>query len=170
MTTASFEFKPLAESDLPMLMEWLNRPHLREWWRDEAASIETVREKYLPRIMGDDDAQPFLACRDGEALGYIQYYRAAAGDPAWWPDQPGPGVVGIDQFLADEERLDQGLGTDMISEFVAQLFADPAVTEIRVDPRPDNLRAIRCYARVGFRAIGRITTPDGPALMMVLQP
>lgn len=163
-----FEFRPLGEPDLPLLFEWLNRPHLLEWWGGKQ-SLEEVREKYLPRIAGKDAARPFLAHTDGRPVGYIQYYLAAAGSKEWWPDDPGPGVLGIDQFLADADRLCRGLGTAMLSQFAARLFADPSVTEIRVDPRPDNARAIRCYAKVGFQEIGPITTPDGPALFMVLK-
>lgn len=169
METPKIDFRPLTEADLPLLLEWLNRPHLQEWWRSEETSLEEVREKYLPRIAGDDAARPFLAYLDGKPIGYIQYYLAHAGDPNWWPDEPGPGVLGIDQFLADGEALGQGLGTAMISQFSGLLMEMPGVTEIRVDPRPDNLRAIRCYTKVGFRERGRITTPDGPALMMVLK-
>ena len=47
-------------------------------------------------------------------------------------------------------------------------MADPAVTEIRLDPHPDNSRAIRCYEKAGFRNLGEMATPDGPAVMMVL--
>jgi len=164
-----FAFRPLAESDPPMLLEWLNRDHLREWWREEEATLEGVRAKYLPRIAGADAAVPFVALLDGRPVGYIQYYRAWAGDPAWWPDRPGPGVLGIDQFLADGDRLGRGLGTAMVASFCVLLFEDPEVTEIRVDPRPDNARAIRCYEKVGFRTRGEIATPDGPALWMVLE-
>ena len=57
----------------------------------------------------------------------------------------------------------------MVSQFAALLMQDPDVTEIRVDPRPENVRAIRCYAKAGFRAVAPITTPDGPAMMMVLE-
>lgn len=168
-TTPAIEFRPLTESDLPLLVDWLNRPHLQEWWREGETSIEAVRDKYLPRIASVDDARPFLAYCDGDPLGYIQYYDVSSGNPAWWPDEPAAGVLGIDQFLADGNRLGQGLGTRMISEFVALLLADPGVNEIRVDPRPDNRRAIRCYEKVGFRDCGRITTPDGPAVMMILK-
>lgn len=56
----------------------------------------------------------------------------------------------------------------MITQFAEFLFEDPSVTEIRVDPRPDNLRAIRCYEKVGFQGAAEITNPDGPALMMIL--
>lgn len=163
-----FEFRPLTEADLPLLHDWLNRPHLQEWWRRGEISLEQVRDRYLPRIAGRDAARPYLAYLDGEPIGYIQYYLAAEGSGDWWPDEPGPGVLGIDQFLADGERLGQGLGTAMIGQFVDCLMRDPTVTEIRVDPRPDNRRAIRCYEKVGFRRVGPITTPDGPAIMMVL--
>ena len=163
-----FEFRPLAESDIPLLYEWLRRPHLIEWWRNEQTA-EEVREKYLPRIQSPGGARPFIAVLRGEPLGYIQYYPAAEGDPNWWPDKPGPGVLGIDQFLADADRLGRGLGTAMVGQFVDRLFQDRSVTEIRVDPHPDNVRAIRCYTKVGFREIGRFTSPDGPAVLMVLK-
>ncbi len=66
-----FEFRPLTETDLPLLLDWLNRPHLQEWWRDGVTSLEEVREKYLPRIAGSDAARPYLASCDGQPVGYI---------------------------------------------------------------------------------------------------
>lgn len=168
MPTPTFSFRPLTEEDLPLLHEWLNRPHLLEWWSAEQ-SPEDVRAKYLPRIADAGAAKPFLALLEDRPVGYIQSYEVSEGSDDWWPDRPGPGVLGIDQFLADGDRLGQGLGTAMVRRFTDRLFEDPWVTEIRVDPRPDNTRAIRCYEKVGFRRIGEITTPDGPALMMVLR-
>lgn len=165
--TPRFEFRPLEASDLPMLFGWLHRPHLLRWW-GPAPTRDEVREKYLPRIAGEEAAHPFVASLDGVPAGYVQWYAAGA-DPGWWPDEPGAGVVGIDQFLADGDRLDRGLGTAMVARFVALLFEDPGVTEVRLDPHPDNRRAIRCYEKVGFRRAGEITTPDGPALMMCLR-
>ena len=164
-----FDFRPLTDLDIPLLHDWLNRPHLQEWWRNEKSSVEDVREKYLPRIAGKDAARPYIACKDGTPMGYIQYYLASEGNSDWWPDQPRPGVLGIDQFLADGNQLGLGLGTAMVSQFIDMLMKDLVVKEIRVDPRPDNVRAIRCYAKVGFREAGSIMTPDGPALMMVLK-
>lgn len=116
-----FSFRPLTENDLPMLAEWLNRPHLQQWWRSGEIALKQVRKKYLPRIFHEDSALPFLAILDGEAVGYIQYYKAWEGDPQWWPDEPGAGVLGIDQFLADEQNLNKGLGTAMVQQFVAFL-------------------------------------------------
>jgi RimJ/RimL family protein N-acetyltransferase len=75
----------------------------------------------------------------------------------------------MDQFLADESRLNQGLGTAMVRAFVDRLLGDPAVTKVQTDPSPANARAIRCYAKAGFRTVGQVDTPDGPALLMVVE-
>ena len=60
MEKLHFAFHPLTEQDLPLLTEWLNRPHLHEWWRFGKVHLTEVREKYLPRIFDEDSAKPFL--------------------------------------------------------------------------------------------------------------
>lgn len=169
MKNLHFEFRLLTESDLPLLTLWLNRPHLQQWWRKGKVSLDEVQKKYLPRIMGKDAAIPFLACLDSANIGYIQYYWVSEGSADWWPDNPGSGVIGIDQFLADENHLNRGIGTAMVSQFTKFLFKTHEITEIRTDPHPNNRRAIRCYEKAGFKRMGQITTPDGPALMMVMR-
>jgi len=37
---------------------------------------------------------------------------------------------------------------------------------IVTDPDPANARAIRAYEKAGFRKMGMVDTPDGPALLM----
>lgn len=59
MPSSRFTFRPLSEDDLPLLQEWLGRPHLQEWWRKGEMSLEAVRKKYLPRIVGAGAARPF---------------------------------------------------------------------------------------------------------------
>lgn len=169
MRESAFTFRPLTERDLPLLLEWLGRPHLQRWWRAGTLTLDELREKYLPRIAGRDAARPFVAFAGDLPVGYVQSYDATTGDGDYWPDDPQIGTLGIDLFLAEEDRLGQGLGTSMASAFVALVMTDPSVTEIRVDPRPDNLRAIRCYTKVGFREAGPFVTPDGPAIMMILK-
>ena len=38
----------------------------------------------------------------------------------------------------------------------------------QTDPDPTNAQAIRCYEKAGFHAVSNIVTPDGPALLMVI--
>lgn len=58
-----------------MLLEWLDRPHLRDTWGPER-TLDDVRQKYLPRIAGEDAALPYIASLEGAPVGYIQSYRA----------------------------------------------------------------------------------------------
>jgi RimJ/RimL family protein N-acetyltransferase len=105
----------------------------------------------------------------GAPIGYIQSYIAMGSGDGWWPDERDPGVRGIDQFLAHPEFLGRGLGTVMVRAFVQRLFTDPTVSRVQTDPSPRNLRAIRSYEKAGFRPVGKIDTPDGPALLMVCE-
>ncbi len=166
MAKLEFHFAPLAEHHLPLLFEWLNRSHVAKWW-DGPVSSAAVREKYLPRI-SSTSVSPYIAFLNEAPAGFIQSYVAAEQDDDWWPGERDPGVVGIDQFLADSDSLGKGLGTAMVGQFVRLQFQNPAVTSLQTDPSPNNIRAIRCYEKVGFRKLGVLETPSGPTLLMVL--
>jgi RimJ/RimL family protein N-acetyltransferase len=166
VTPADVAFRALTHADLPLLHEWLARPHVSEWW-GAPRSLAEVEEHYGPPIRGEVPQRCYLALVGGTPIGFIQSYVPAGWhDGGWWLDEHDPGVRGIDQFLADGARLDRGVGTAMVRAFVARLFDDPAVTRVQTDPTPANGRAIRCYLKAGFRAVGEIDTPDGRALLM----
>jgi RimJ/RimL family protein N-acetyltransferase len=141
-----------------------------EWWGREAGcrTLDETRAKYRPRIGEESQVRPHIALLSGQPIGFIQSYVAVAWGGGWWEEETDPGVLGIDQFLADGARLGQGLGTGMVSAFVRRLFEDPGVTRVQTDPSPGNARAIRCYEKAGFRAVRDLDTPAGRALLMVI--
>ncbi len=159
----------MTERDLPMLHEWLNRPHIFEWWggEKERPSLDKVLEHYLPRVLAEESVTPYIAILSDEPIGYAQIYIALGSGDGWWEDETDPGVRGIDQLLANPAQLNTGLGTKLVRALVELLFSDPAVTKIQTDPAPKNHRAIRCYEKAGFVQQSVITTPDGPAVYMV---
>ncbi|HUQ98753.1 MAG TPA: GNAT family N-acetyltransferase [Gemmatimonadaceae bacterium] len=164
----AISFRPLRTEDLPLLHEWLHRPHVAEWWQP-GPSLDEVVADYAPAIVARIPNRCYIATIGGRQIGFIQDYSPAGfHDEGWWLEEHDSGVRGIDQFLCNAEDLNRGLGTAMIQSFVSRLFSDPAVTRIQTDPAPSNSRAIRCYEKVGFRAHGQIETPDGPALLMYL--
>jgi aminoglycoside 6'-N-acetyltransferase-1b/aminoglycoside 6'-N-acetyltransferase-2 len=168
----AFTFRPLTEDDLPLLHRWLNAPHVLEWWgrgHDAAPTLDDVRMTYLPRLDDASRVQSFIALLDREPLGYVQSYTPFGCGDGWWEDETDPGARGMDQLLGEGARLGQGLGTRMVAAFARLLFEDPGVTKIQTDPHPMNVRAIRCYEKVGFCKVATIRTPDGPAVLMVLE-
>ena len=159
----------MTEHDLPLLHDWLNRPHISEWWGGDEArpSLAQVQEHYLPRILAEESVTPYIALLGDEPIGYAQSYVALGTGDGWWEHETDPGVRGIDQLLANPGQLGHGLGTRLVRELLELLFADPAVTKIQTDPAPNNLPAIRCYEKAGFVREKVIATPDGPAVYMV---
>lgn len=160
-----FTFQPIREQDLPLLREWLLRPHVAEWW-GPAGSIDELRGDFVTHAREPDATRAYIVFHDAEPIGFIQSYVVMGSGDGWWENETDPGARGTDQFLADPNRLDQGLGSAMIRSFLVQLFSDQRVTVIQTDPHPTNARAIAAYARAGFLPVRQVTTPDGAALLM----
>ena len=159
-------FKPLTVHDLPMVYEWLQRPHVAEWWH-ELTTLAELERAYVPVAMNTNSTRAYIAMLDGEPIGFIQSYVALGSGEGWWEQETDPGTRGIDQFLVNAEQLGRGFGSAMVNAFVERLFEDPAVTKVQTDPSPRNERAIRSFRRTGFVAHGEVITPDGPALLML---
>ena len=160
----TFTFDPLTLQNLPMVHEWLHRPHVRQWWRAPSTIAELHQEYLSPSA--DPSTCAYLARRDGIPVAFIQSYVVSGSGAGWWTSETDPGARGIDAFLANPSELGQGMGRAMVHAFIDRLFEDPHVTTIQVDPAPDNERAIRCYRAAGFATIGEVDTPDGRATLM----
>lgn len=165
-TKLAISFRPLTVDDIPMLHDWLARPHVSEWW-GRPDSLAEVEADYLPMIRPESTTRGYIASFAEEQIGFIQSYVVKDSGDGWWDQETDPGARGIDQFLADAEQLGRGLGSAMVRMFVDGLFADASITQVQADPSPDNVRAIRSYARAGFVVQREVTTPDGRALLMV---
>jgi len=161
-------FRPLEKSDLHMLHHWIQRPHVAEWWLDPH-TLEDLQKDYFSSAAQQSTTKAYIAMMDTSPIGYIQVYVALGSGDGWWENEQDPGVRGIDQFLADPDLLGHGLGTSMVRAFVDLVFSDPAVTKVQTDPDPRNARAIRCFTKAGFRPLGEVNTPDGPALLMMCE-
>ena len=164
--SGNFTFQPLAPSDLPMFHEWLQRPHVAQWW-SYPRTVEEVESEYLPVALGQSTTRAYIAMLDGQPIGFIQSYVVLGSGDCWWEHETDPGARGIDQFLCNADQLNRGLGSAMVAAFTALLLSDPGVTKIQTDPSPDNERAIRSYRRAGFEAVREVDTPDGRALLMI---
>lgn len=148
------EFRPLAESDLPLLFTWLARPHVAKWYAPSPLSFMEVAAKYGPRTVAGCDVDAYVIVVDGAQAGYIQKYRLehfpeyrrllGAGDEE--------GLAGMDLFLGDEWRTGHGLGTLVIRRFfLGQVLADAGVRGCVAGPHEGNLASIRAFEKAGFR-------------------
>ena len=138
-------FRKLAEADLPLMHRWLNTTHVREWYKvlgKNEPALQTVADKYLPRIHGRDPVHCYLVMYDTRPVAYIQ--SAVIVDAI--------NVTGIDTFIGEVDFLHKGFGVVFIRKFLKEIvFQEPEITSCSVDPEPANKIAIRAYQKAGFR-------------------
>lgn len=160
-------FRPVLEADLPMLAEWMARPHWREWWGDPETEVGSIREM----VEGRDTTRPFIFQVDGVDKGYVQVWYVEgqqgsefAEDYPWLELLPAE-AVGVDLSLAQGEDLSKGIGTEVLRAFVRKLRQE-GHERIVIDPHPDNGRAVRSYRKAGFREIEDLLGLTGDSLLM----
>lgn len=145
-------FAKLTPDDLVLLHSWLNKTHVRQWYDHEKSStLEAVKKRYLPKIIGEKPTQCYLALLDGAAFGYLQTYRVID-----WPDFNDylgydSQVASVDLFIGEPSFLGKGMGKAMLRQFLSKVvFTQEPITMCVIGPDPSNTRAIKTYNSVGF--------------------
>ncbi len=154
---------------MPLLHEWLQRPHVHEWWSDHSTLAEVV-EHYGPSIDGDEPTDHYVVLLDGRAIGFIETYLIA--DYREWETTVGAdaGAVGVDLFIAEPELTGKGLGTRLLRQFVDEIaFARPGATHCLADPDTANVASLRAFEKAGFRVVGELTDPSDNRLHAIVR-
>jgi aminoglycoside 6'-N-acetyltransferase len=109
----------------------------------------------------------FIVAIGDHRFAYVQCYALSTWNESFGP-QPSA-TRGIDQFIGAADMIGRGHGSGFIRQFVDALLAS-GIPRVVTDPDPDNVRAVRAYAKAGFHSEGLVDTPAGPALLMVRDP
>jgi aminoglycoside 6'-N-acetyltransferase len=149
-------FKPLRQDDLQLLYQWFQEPTINQQYaQSQTWSFKDIENKYLPRLTGHDNVPSFIIYSDNKPIGFIQYYCLSEHYPegiqkesslfkSYHPNQ----IAGIDLFIATHENRGQGFGVVIINQFINELLTHFRL--LAVDPKHDNIQAIRCYEKSGF--------------------
>ena len=127
--------QPIGASDAPALRAMRLEPEIAAWWGP--------LEDDFP--FGDDpDASRFAIRRGGAVAGLIQYGEEL---------EPMYRHAWIDLFVGPSHGR-RGVGTDAIVTLVRHLTEDRGHHRITIDPAVDNVPAVGCYEKAGFRRVG----------------
>ena len=150
----NISFRPLDKDDLPLLHRWLNEPHMRTFYQKTPLTIESVIEKYTPRIERKVPAHSHIVLADGTAIGKIQCYRAVD-----YPDFAGEiGVedgISVDLFIGEPAFLGQGLGKAMLGAYLhlVAFVLFPEETRCYICHEKSNIPALSCSKSAGFEYV-----------------
>jgi RimJ/RimL family protein N-acetyltransferase len=147
-------------ADLRLVHEWLQRPHVRRWWKDRE-TYEEVVQHYLPSIDGTDPTDLYLALLDEQPISFIQTYLVSDYPDYAAPIGVGVGVAGLDLLIGDEALTGQGIGSEIIDRFVEEVVFGRAATKSCVaDPDVRNVASIRAFEKAGFAVAKEFVDPE----------
>jgi RimJ/RimL family protein N-acetyltransferase len=152
----TIQIRPMTESDIPRWLEWAKVPHVKEVWFIEG--YETTDYIY-EKIKGNGYDFPFIIEIDNQPVGYLvccdlfAYKTICESPKGLFIDEP-EGTFCMDLFIADQEYLNKGYGTEIVKLFSKKIFDEFKANIIYIDPAATNKHAIRCYEKTGFKLIG----------------
>lgn len=142
--------RPAVDADAPALADILATPEVARWW--PAFDLARVAAELTGR---DEAVEVYAILVDERVVGAIQSDEES--DPEFRH-------AGIDLFL-DPAHHGYGVGPDAIRTLARFLISERGHHRLTIDPAATNERAIRAYAKVGFRPVGVLRRyhhyPDG---------
>jgi aminoglycoside 6'-N-acetyltransferase len=158
-------FKALTEAHFPLLLSWLEAPHVKAWWDSDVRwSLDLVVEKYSSYVEGykltdfhgvafEKPIHPFVICINDSPIGYIQYYNAYDFPREYDLDlgiyNLPKHLASIDILIGELEWIGRGMASIIIDLFLkAYVFLN--FDAVFLDLETANMRAIHVYEKAGF--------------------
>jgi RimJ/RimL family protein N-acetyltransferase len=133
--------RPMAESDLPRFVEWLQDREVTRWLAaiGEPPTLEDEREWYEDRRADPDNVLWSIETLDGRLLGNMELRLTPRAFRA---------ELGI--VIQDKTQWGKGYGEDAIRLALQFAFEDLELNRVDLTTDEDNERGLRCYEKVGF--------------------
>jgi aminoglycoside 6'-N-acetyltransferase len=131
---ARLSLRPLVPADLDRLRAIVAEPSVNAWWDPSEF------DAWAP----EEGLEQFAIVVGDEIAGMIQYGEE---------EDPRYRHASIDLFLATVYQS-RALGAEAVELLARHLFTERGHHRVVIDPAADNERAIRSYARVGFKPVG----------------
>lgn len=163
------EFRPLREEDLALLHEWLQREHVKRWWRDSRTYDETVAH-YTPSLRGEDPTDHYVIVLGGRDVGMIETYLVA-DHPEWDAIvRAGEGVAGVDLLLGEADVVGHGVGPVVLRLFADEVvFARGEVHAVVASVDEENRRSWRAFEKAGYAYVRDVEEEGRPHRLLRLE-
>ncbi|MFD7713740.1 GNAT family N-acetyltransferase [Streptomyces sp. NPDC059785] len=161
--TGAFTVRPLDPlKDAELLHTWVTHPK-SAFWMMQDARLQDVEREYMA-IAAAEHHDAFLGLLDGRPVFLMERYDPAHVELVGLYE-PEPGDVGMHFLVAPADKPVHGFTRAVITAVMDELFADPAVRRVVVEPDVRNTAVHALNAAVGFVPEREIDKPEKKALL-----
>jgi aminoglycoside 6'-N-acetyltransferase len=165
-----FTFSPLRAADLPILFEWLNRPHMRAYYQKTPTSLSEVTAKFLPRIQGEFPTYDHVVSYGINPLGKLQCYKNT-DHPDYAREVGLHEGISVDLFIGEATMLGRGLGRRMLRQYVTEVAFPlyPDESKCFICHELTNLPVRACSRAAGFQAVREVMEGGVPSELLIFR-
>ena len=168
-------FRAMEDRDIALLVQWLRKPHVAEFWDSPLLSDEELYVKYSAYLAADSRVRPYIGLISGQPFAYLQCYPCIADDEFITLHGLESTALGMDYLIGDERHVGRGLAPSMLCSFLAMVAFPlyPSLDMCVVDPASNNARSLRVCEKAGFirlDASREIETTDADGNLLPPEP
>jgi aminoglycoside 6'-N-acetyltransferase len=154
------------QADVAWLERWDTDPDVIACSSDDPnATIAFGGIEWAEELAAQNEHSEYLIAElDGRPIGAMQIIDPHLEPTHYW-GEIAPNLRAIDIWIGSPADRGRGYGGEMMRVALERCFADARVTAIVIDPLASNERALKFYARLGFRPIGRRKFGDDECLV-----
>ena len=158
ITQDKIRIRTMVPDDSAVLLKWMTDMRVLEFYegRDKRYTEELIYQDFFEEDSEDDNgaAMKVILEYEGDSIGYGQIYPITdEGCEEYEYDNRNETVYGMDQFIGEPDYWDRGIGTEYLKLVLQFLREEKQADAVIMDPHQDNVRAIKCYQKAGFRII-----------------
>ena len=144
----------MVPGDAAALLKWMTDARVLEFYegRDKRYTEELIREDFFEE--NNDSVMKVIVEYDGVPIGYGQIHPMGGEDYGHYGyDNRNETVYCLDQFIGEPDYWNKGIGTEYIKLVLKFLGEEKQADAVVMDPHQENVRALKCYQKAGFRII-----------------
>lgn len=148
-------FRPLNDTDIPLIESWLHKEHVKRFY--EIPDLGITIDDWISEIKeykGEFQWITYLVVTwQDSPIGLCLYYKCEDSSGEDFGPLPLTGSYGIDYLIGEESFLGKGLGKEIITLLVGQIFLLQDALRVTADVDKNNKASGKALYSCGFRLV-----------------
>ncbi len=145
--------------DYKLLEKWYQNKEVYSNFEQRVLTLEEIKNKYYPRTFENASIPVYIIEYKNNPVGIIQYKLINEEDRKLYNLHTG-NVFEIDIFIGEISFHNKGIGKKSIEIISKYLFESKKADLLVMCPLKDNIKAIKCYEKCGYKSINEFVTED----------
>lgn len=145
--------------DYKMLEKWYQEEEIYSHFEQRKLNYNEIKDKYFPRTLENTKIPVYMIEYEEEPIGIIQYQLINNENKKLY-DINCNNCYEIDIFIGELSMHNKGIGKRVINMLTEFLFNNYQAKLLVMCPLKENISAIKCYEKCGFKINKMFKTED----------